>query len=343
MQEMRIKHHKRPLALEQSRRRTPLRLQGIAPKYRKQNPFLAYFLSISFIGLLVRFFRITRHILSFIITAMNSKKISRRREIAVPHVVAVKEEKQLQLYRSSSEHEAELKDHFLIMASHELKTPMTTIIGQAELVLRRLAKLPELPSELVSMRSALESIDRQTHRLNVLVDDLLNLYNIRAGKITLRLSHCDLVDLCREVVEEQRQLTGRSIEVATPIGSVQIYADADRLHQVVVNLVSNALRYSAEDTLVKVSVLQHHDIGIIEVQDNGIGIPMEQQTHIFEPFYRGPEEQVSAKSGLGLGLAICKDIVERHHGRIWCRSRVGKGSTFIVELPMNKKITQALS
>lgn len=343
MQEMRIKHHNRPLVLEQARRRTPSRLHGVAPKYRKQNPFLAYFFSISFISLLVRFFRVTRHILSFIITGMNNKKISHQQEMAAPQIVAVEEEKHLQRYKYSSEHETELKDQFLTMASHELKTPMTTIIGQAQLVLRRLAKLPELPSELASMRSSLESIDGQARRLNVLVDDLLNLYNIRAGKITWRLSHCDLVKVCREVVEEQRQLTGRSIEIATPIHSIQMFADVDRLHQVVVNLVSNAFRYSAEDTLVKVSVLQHHDIGIIEVQDNGAGIPMEQQTHIFEPFYRGPEEQLSAKSGLGLGLAICKDIVERHHGRIWCRSRVGKGSTFIVELPMNKKITQALS
>ena len=245
MQEMRLKHHNRPLALEHSLRRTPLRLQGVAPKYRKQNPFLAYFFSISFIGLLVRFFRVTRHVLSFIITGMNTKKISHQQERATSHIVAVEEEKQLQPYEYSGEHETELKDHFLTMASHELKTPMTTIIGQAQLVLRHLAGLPELPSELVSMRSALESIDGQTRRLNVLVDDLLNLYNIRSGKITLRLSHCDLVDVCREVVEEQRQLTGRNIEIATPIRSVQMYADADRLRQVVVNLVSNALRYSA--------------------------------------------------------------------------------------------------
>jgi signal transduction histidine kinase len=343
MQEMPLKHHRHPLVLAQMRSRSALRLHGVASQHRKQNPFLAYFLSISFISLLVRFFRLTRHILSFIITGMNNKKISRQQELAAPQIVAVEEEKHLQPYIYSNEHETELKDHFLTMASHELKTPMTTIIGQAQLVLRRLSKLPELPAELVSMRSALESIDGQARRLNVLVDDLLNLYNIRSGKITLRLSHCDLVDLCRKVVEEQCQLTGRSIEIAIPIPSIQMYADVDRLHQVVVNLVSNALRYSSEDNLVKITALQHLDIGIIEVQDHGVGIPREQQTHIFEPFYRGPEEQVSAKSGLGLGLAICKDIVERHHGRIWCRSRVGKGSTFIVELPMNKKLTQALS
>ena len=94
----------------------------------------------------MRFFRVTRHILSFIITGMNNKKISHQQKMAAPHIIAVEEEKRLQPYEDSSEHETELKDHFLIMASHELKTPMTTIIGQAQLVLRRLSKLPELPS-----------------------------------------------------------------------------------------------------------------------------------------------------------------------------------------------------
>ncbi len=343
MHDMPLKHHNHPLVLAQLRRKSALRVHGVATQHRKQNPFLTYFLSISFIGLLVSFFRLTRRILAFIITSMNNKKISQQQKLAASHSVAVVEEKHLQPYSYSNEHETELKDHFLTMASHELKTPMTTIIGQTQLVLRRLSKLPELPTELASMRSALESIDGQARRLNVLVDDLLNLYNIRSGKITLRLSHCNLVDLCCEVVKEQCQFTGRSIALDTPIPTVHMYADVDRLHQVVVNLISNALRYSSEDTQVKVTVLQHRDIGIIEVQDYGVGISREQQTHIFEPFSRGPEEQVSAKSGLGLGLAICKDIVERHHGRIWCRSRVGTGSTFIVELPMNIKITQALS
>ena len=335
MRETHLNQNSRPLVLVPSRSSASLSAMGT--EYPKRSHFIAYFLSISFIGLLVRLFRVTRHILSFLVTALNSKTVSEKNRVARPLVVAIQEEPRVEPVIRENEHEAELKDHFLAMASHELKTPMTTITGQTQYVLRHLAKLPELPAELASMRTALESIDGQTRRLNALVNDMLDLYNIRSGKATLRMMPCDLVELCRAVVEEQRQLTGRAIVLEASTNSVQMYADSDRLYQVVVNLINNALRYSPEESAVKVLAYQQRDIGIIEVQDNGVGIASEQQAHIFEPFYRGPEEQLSSKSGLGLGLAICKDIVERHRGRIWCRSRVSKGSTFIVELPMNKR------
>jgi signal transduction histidine kinase len=226
------------------------------------------------------------------------------------------------------------------MASHELKTPMTTILGQVQLMLRRLSKMPELSYELATMRNALESINAQTRRLNALVDDLLDVYNVHTGKVQLRLEACNLVDICREVVEEQRLLTGRTIELEAPLTPVILQADNDRLEQVVINLVSNALKYSPESSPVKVLVEQRRDIGSIEVYDSGPGIPKNEQSHIFEPFYRGSDVQTTVKSGLGLGLTICKDIVERHSGRIWCRSRVGKGSIFIVELPLGKSMAR---
>lgn len=344
MQETHVSQNSQPLVLVPTRRNALL--NPLSTEYPRRNHFVAYLLSISFVGLLVRFFRVTYHILSFLVTIMNSKTLAQKAKVTgrqpQAQIVSVQEEPAIASHAQSSEHEAELKEHFLNMASHELKTPMTSITGQVQLVLRRMSRLPELPAELVPMRSALESIDGQTRRLNILVNDMLNLYNIRSGKVPLRLVPCNLVDLCREVVEEQQMLTGRSIVLEAPGDAVQIHADADRLYQVVINLVCNALRYSPEESQVKVGVYQQRDIGIIEVQDNGTGIPLEQQTHIFEPFYRGPEEQLSSKSGLGLGLAICKDIVERHRGRIWCRSRVDKGSTFIVELPMNRKTTEEL-
>lgn len=342
----------RPFVLAKSSQTVSRRLSTPPKKDPKRNSFLAYLLGISFIGLIVRIFRVSWRIVAFIITAMNSKKISNKQEMIslpqqklIPSQIVETEEKHLSPYQPrmhGSESDAQLKEHFLTMASHELKTPMTTIVGQTQLLLRRLSNLPELSSELVSMRTALESIDGQTRRLNTLVDDLLDLHNVRSGKVKLRLEACNLVAICLAVVQEQRLLTGRIIALEAPMNTVQMYADVERLHQVVVNMVSNALRYSSEQSLVKVQIYQNRDIGIIEVQDNGVGIPKEQLTHIFEPFYRGPTEQLSSKSGLGLGLAICKDIVERHNGRIWCRSRLGKGSTFIVELPLNKRAMQQM-
>jgi signal transduction histidine kinase len=173
------------------------------------------------------------------------------------------------------------------------------------------------------------------------VEDLLDMYNIRAGKIELHLKSCDLITLCYEVIREQRILTGRTIQLDVPSSPLIMQADESRLSQVIVNLVSNGLRYSSEDRGVQVFVDKRDNVGIIEVCDDGTGISQEEQAHIFEPFYRSPENvYTSSRSGLGLGLAISKDIVERHDGRIWCRSRVGQGSTFIVEMPLKGYVSR---
>ena len=228
----------------------------------------------------------------------------------------------------------EMKDQFISMASHELKTPITTIRGQAQLMLRRLTKQKELSQEFADVRTALEKIDEQTYRLSALVDDLLDLGSIRAGKIELRPGRCDLCEICRGVVDEQCVLTGRVIEVELPETPVMLEADSERLSQVGTNLVSNAIKYSPDGSPVKVSVVRQENTARLAVQDFGQGMEKEQLKHIFEPFYRAPEAQSSKKSGWGLGLVICKDIVERHGGRIWCESHEGEGSTFYVELPL---------
>jgi signal transduction histidine kinase len=226
-----------------------------------------------------------------------------------------------------------LKDQFLSMASHELKTPITTIRGQAQIALRRLSRQQDVPPELATTSTALEKIDEQTHRLNNLVDDLLDLSSIRAGRIGLQLKQCDLVEICQEVVEEQRLLSGRTIDLQTSSPAVAVRGDCNRLSQVVVNLVSNAIKYSPQESPVQVQVVERDSVAVIEVHDAGKGIPKEQQAYIFEPFYRAPDAEVSSKRGMGLGLAISKDIVERHGGRIWCESKRGQGTTFFVELP----------
>ena len=294
-------------------------------------PIVIYLLSIPFVGLSVRILHFIWRVFAFIISALAGKSLAKQRKVDRTKVIALEPER-----HDETEQERQLKEHFLVMASHELKTPMTTILGQVQLMLRRLSKMPELSYELATMRSALESVNGQTRRLNALVDDLLDVYHVRAGKVQLRLEACNLIDVCREVVEEQRLLTGRTIELAAPPTPIMLQADNDRLEQVVINLVSNALKYSPESSPVRVLVDQHRDIGSIEVYDSGPGIPKNEQSRIFEPFYRGSDVQTTVKSGLGLGLTICKDIVERHSGRIWCRSRLGKGSIFIVELPLNK-------
>ncbi len=227
----------------------------------------------------------------------------------------------------------QLKDRFLSIASHELKTPITSIRGQAQLAIRRLSKQKEASPEIEGMRTTLEKINDQTSRLTNLIDELLDVSSIRAGKVELHKRECELIDLCRGVVEDQRLLTGRSILLDTSTATVLI-ADCERLAQVIVNLVSNAAKYSPDDTPIQVRVRQRDTAAVIAVEDHGKGIAKEQLPHIFDTFYRTPDAQASSKFGLGLGLAICKDIVERHGGRIWCESEVGRGSTFYVELPL---------
>lgn len=227
-----------------------------------------------------------------------------------------------------------LKDQFLSVASHELKTPITSISGQAQIVLRRLSKKKELPEELVDVRTALEKINEQTRRLNTLVDDLLSLSSIRSGKLNLRLSACNLGDICRSVVEEQRTISERTIDIVLPASPVFVEVDSDRISQVMTNLVSNALKYSSPASPVRVAVCARDTTALIKVHDSGQGIAQEELEHIFDTFYRAPDAQTSKQSGWGLGLAICKDIVERHNGRIWCESQVGDGSTFFVELQL---------
>jgi signal transduction histidine kinase len=277
-------------------------------------------------------------ILPFIISGIIIAIIAGQREAARRRALFAEQEVrehafELEQVNKQLEQANELKDRFLSMASHELKTPITSIRGQAQIMLRRLSRKSELPANLVPIQAALQKIDEQTRRLNSLVDDLTDLASIRAGKLELRPGDCNLAEICQDVVEDQRLISGRTIELETPDEPVRLRADRDRLSQVIVNLVSNAIKYSPQDCPVEVSISQHDDVAVVRVRDAGPGIPKERQERIFEMFYRDPNAEASAKNGLGIGLAICKDIVERHNGRISCNSLPGNGSTFVVELP----------
>ena len=277
-------------------------------------------------------------ILPFVISGIIIAIIAGQREMARRRALFAEQEVrehafELEQVNQQLEQANELKDRFLSMASHELKTPITSIRGQAQIMLRRLSRKSRLPADLVPIQAALQKIDEQTRRLNSLVDDLTDLGSIRAGKLELRPGNCNLVEICQDVVEDQRATSGRTIELDAPDEPVTLRADCDRLGQVIVNLVSNAIKYSPQDCPIEVSVSQHDDVAVVRVRDSGPGIPREHQERIFEMFYRDPKAGASAKNGLGIGLAICKDIVERHNGRIWCDSLPGNGSTFVAELP----------
>jgi PAS domain S-box-containing protein len=235
------------------------------------------------------------------------------------------------------------KDTFLSVASHELRTPLTTIHGYAYLLGQRLQVL-EIGDE--RMRRYIEAMQRETNRMTALVETLLDVSRIDAGRLTLRFEPCDLAALVREVIEPMRDLSNRhEIRLALAAAPVAGRWDRDRIEQVIVNLLTNALRYSPDGGPVDIALCQESATAdlpasaMLRVRDRGLGLTPEQQTLIFERFQQAHDDDVAGfaagRMGMGLGLYISREIVERHGGRIWAESAgPGQGTTFVVTLPL---------
>jgi signal transduction histidine kinase len=228
----------------------------------------------------------------------------------------------------------QMKDRFISMASHELKTPITTIRVQAQFMQRRLSQQKDARIDNEFLMRSLQRIDEQTARLTMLIMDLLDRNERGNDRVILNRKMHDLCEMCQKVIEDQRLLTGREIVLHVPVLPIEASVDADRLSQVIINVVGNALKYSPKGSVVEVSVSQSAGSMLMQVRDQGSGIAKEDLPRIFEMFYRTPDAQASHASGFGLGLAITKEIIELHGGRIWCESELGRGSTFFIELPL---------
>lgn len=223
------------------------------------------------------------------------------------------------------------KEEFLSIASHELRTPLTSIKVLAQFVASELraAGIPDLEKSARIM-------ERSIARMERLVNDLLDVSRIDAGKLTLRSARCDLVDLCRHVIDEASRATGRAITFESPHGELFCRADEDRIGQAISNLLSNAIKYSMAEHPVTLSLSTRDGEALLGVRDYGVGIPSETLPQLFQRFYRAPgiEVQFGSGVGLGLGLYITRELVERHGGRIWVESASGVGSVFWLALPI---------
>jgi signal transduction histidine kinase len=232
-------------------------------------------------------------------------------------------------------------DTFLGMASHELKTPLSSIKLGLQVQARRLQRLAQREGDRMSdfepILEGLAHTESQEQRLELLVNDLLDVSRIQAGRLELRPEWTDLVRITHAAVQEQQQaLPHRSILFCIPADQhLPAYADADRIEQVVTNYLTNALKYSPEDCPVEVGVQDGEGQVGVWVRDEGPGLPPEEQQLIWERFHRarGVEVQSGTGIGLGLGLYICRTIIERHHGEVGVESVPGKGSTFWFTLP----------
>ncbi len=227
----------------------------------------------------------------------------------------------------AQEETARMKEDFVSAAAHDLKTPLTTIVAQAQLLEMR-AEREGRTAELDGIRRLM----RESGQLARLVEEILDASRIERGAFPLRPEDCDLVEIAHEVAACERP-GSRRVEVVAD-GPVRDRADPDRVRQLLENLVENALKYSPEASAVVVRAWTDGASARLSVTDRGIGIPTADVAHVFERFRRGANVDHRHFGGIGLGLFICRGIVEQHGGRIWAESRPGVETTFHVSLPL---------
>ncbi|RYE57788.1 MAG: PAS domain-containing protein [Sphingobacteriales bacterium] len=220
------------------------------------------------------------------------------------------------------------KDDFLSIASHELKTPLTTIVGYMQMMSRLMpADAPE------KFKTIVAKTEKHVGRLNQLLMELLDVSRIQTGNMELHKEEFDFDRMVRETIEGIQTATpGREIKLTGSVGT-HFVGDESHLVQVITNLLSNAIKYSPQDTPVEVQISQVSDFIKLSVIDKGMGISSDDQKKVFDRFYRVGEVQ-KHYPGMGIGLYICQQIINNHGGTIWVESEKEKGSVFSITLPL---------
>jgi signal transduction histidine kinase len=223
----------------------------------------------------------------------------------------------------------EIKSTFISVISHELKTPVALIKGYADTLLREDARWdPE------TTRESLTVVIEEADRLNQLIDDLLDASRLQAGGLQLEMEPVALDQLAQRVANRfGTQTQAHEIDVRFPDDFPVVTGDPGRLEQVLNNLVSNAIKYSAEGGRIELSGRASPNEIVVTVSDEGAGIPPEEQPRVFERFFRGTRERSQHTPGAGLGLYLAKAVVEAHDGRMWVESTPGEGSAFSFTIP----------
>lgn len=219
------------------------------------------------------------------------------------------------------------KDDFLSIASHELKTPITTLKASLQL-LNRIKDKPTSPLHI----KLIEQSTRSMEKMSLLIDDLLNVNSLNDGALRLNSSGCNLYNILAECCDHVR-IEGKQELVLEGDREIMVTADQPRIEQVVINFVNNAIKYAPESNQIVLKVERVSNMAKISVKDTGAGIDSSQIPFIFDRYYR-IDRKGTSYSGLGLGLYICAEIVKRHSGKIGVDSELGKGSTFWFSLPL---------
>jgi PAS domain S-box-containing protein len=236
-----------------------------------------------------------------------------------------------QIYREAQE-AIRVRDTFLSIASHELKTPLTTILGNVQMLQRRNARDNGLSER---NKRTLDIVAAQAARLNRMVTALLDISRIQTGQLSIERTPLDLGLLAQRVFDDlQPTLDNHQVVLNLPDKALIVGGDELRLEQVLQNLVQNAVKYSPGGGVVDVHVEQRNQYACVRVTDQGIGIPQEALSQLFSRFYRADNVQVQHISGMGIGLYVVKEIVDLHGGHVEVTSQEGVGSTFTIYLPL---------
>jgi signal transduction histidine kinase len=253
-------------------------------------------------------------------------------ELMAAHTALLLEARSLATVTSglrAREESARLKEDFLSAAAHDLRTPLTVVLGQAELLERRVARDPSAPPDAAGIARMV----REARRLRDLVSELLDAQRLEMGAEVMDLEPVDL----RAVVESVRRRyhdQGIDLKVTVPADAAIGSIDGPRFEQVIDNLVENAIKYTSSGMLPEVELAVESGEARIVVTDHGVGVPEDERDRIFDRFYRATNVQGTTETGIGLGLYICRRIVEAHAGRIWVEPAPGGGSTFTVVIPV---------
>ncbi len=218
------------------------------------------------------------------------------------------------------------KDEFLSIASHELKTPVTSLKAYTQLLSAMQHKNPD------DMQKIHDKIETQINKMVVLINDLLDVTKIQEGIFFYEKKKMNLNEIILEVTEDMQRISANNTIVVEITETVEIIGDKDRISQALINLLSNAVKYSKGNTSIIIKVIKENTKVVCSVQDFGLGIPNEHKARIFEKFYRVKGANRETYPGLGLGLHIVQDIITKHDGNLWLESEEGKGSIFYFSL-----------
>jgi len=223
------------------------------------------------------------------------------------------------------------KTDFVSRVSHELRTPLTSIKGYASILIAE--KLGQLPPEA---KARLEKINRHSDELTHMINDLLDIAHIESGKVLMKRQTLELKSLVDKILDlfslqlKEKQISAQ-LNMDDP--SLKIFADANQIERVFINLIGNAMKFTPAQGKITITTKGLNDQVQVDVADSGCGMPEEEQTHIFEEFYRVDNSINQEVKGTGLGLSLVKQIVQAHSGKIWFKSRENQGTTFSFTLP----------